>query len=54
MLWKEKNSKVFDIEVSSIIRLKDKWLHYFGFILLEHDIIEDVDFGIVIDSLTLI
>lgn len=29
-------------------------MHYFRFILLEHDIISDVNFGNIIDSLTIL
>lgn len=52
VIWKERNSRDFDSVESSILNLKDKWFHYFGFILLDYGIISDVDFGNVIDSLT--
>lgn len=50
-IWKERNNRAFDSEESSNTRLKDRWMHYFGSILLRHDIISDMDFGNVIHTL---
>lgn len=50
VIWKERNSGAFDSLESSINRLKDRQIHYFGFILLGHDIISDVDFRNLVDT----
>lgn len=51
VIWKERNSITFEGKETDLYRLRDRLMHYFGFILLEYDIISDVNFGNVIDSL---
>lgn len=52
VLWKERNSRPFENKGIDLYSLRDRWMHLFGFMLLEHDIISEVNFGDVIDSLT--
>lgn len=54
MLWKGRNSIAFESKEIELYRLRDRLLHYFGFILLEHDIIINEDFGNVIYILTIL
>lgn len=37
--WKEKNRRIFYSAQSSLNRLKNKWIHIFGSVLLSHDIL---------------
>lgn len=52
VIWKKMNSRAFDSVESSFNRIKDRWIHYFGSILLGHDINNKINFGNVIDTLT--
>lgn len=52
VLWKKRNSMAFEGKEGNLYRLKNRWMYYFGSILLEHDIISDENFGYVIDILT--
>lgn len=46
--------KAFEDKEIGLYKLKNRWLHYFGFILLEHDIIRCENFENVIDILTIL
>lgn len=52
VIWKERNARTFEEKECNLNRLKDRWIHYFGFILLCHDIVRDVDFVNVINTIT--
>lgn len=51
VLWKEMNYKDFESKEVENYRLRDRWFHYFGFILLRYSIIRDENFGNVINTL---
>lgn len=46
------NYKAFEGKETDLYRLRDKWMHYFELLLLSHEIISEVDFGIIFNSLT--
>lgn len=52
VIWKERNDITFNSVESSTNGLKDRWIHYVGSTLLGDNMISDVDFGNVIDTLT--
>lgn len=51
VLWKEMNSRDFEGKVADLYTLIDRLLYYFVFLLLGYDMISNLDFGHVINSL---
>lgn len=38
MVWKERNNRAFNDCVRNIKRIRDRWLHNFGTLILGHDV----------------
>lgn len=51
-IWKERNNWCFENKEIDFDTIKDRWLQYFAFIVLEHNLDSFDDFGVILDILT--
>lgn len=46
--WKERNSRAFDGIKGEMTKTRDRWLHFFGSVILAHDMYKWEDFGNIV------
>lgn len=51
VVWKERNASAFDEIERDFVDIRDRWIHTFGFMILDHEINRIDDFRNVIDHL---
>lgn len=52
VVWKERNNRAFDECMGDLSKIRDRWIHTFGTLILGHDVYGWDDFGKLFDILT--
>lgn len=48
---KKENNRIFEGKENNFVNIKDRWFHYYGSIVLGHNLDNLVDLGSVVDML---